>query len=302
MSEPTTSDASAVRAESRTRDSLAPSPSEWLLLGALILAFAPALLSLHEVWSSVDYYSHGYLVAPVAFWAASAQRATLRSLARVRDRRALALLVASLALYCAGALLASPTLQGAAFVAALTGALWWSRGLAWLRALMFPLGYLLFMVPLPEPWLAPAIVQLQLGVSAVGVDLLRIAGFAVFRDGNVIDLPGGDSLFVAEACSGITSLVTLVPIAAIVAYFNARKLSRRLLLIAAVVPLALLGNLIRVVFTVVAATRVGASAATSGPVHDWAGLLTYALACGALVGLAGLVRHWLPETTADSPG
>ena len=68
------------------------------------------------------------------------------------------------------------------------------------------------------------------------------------------------------------------------------------------VPLALLGNLIRVVFTVVVATRVGASAATSGPAHDWAGLLTYALACGALVGLAGLVRRRLPETSAESGG
>lgn len=254
-----------------------------------------------EVWSRVDYYSHGYLVPLVALWAASGQRHRLPTLPSGRDARGWAVLGAALAVYGAGLGAGLLWLQGLAFVAAVAGLVFALRGLAWLRCLAFPVAYLGFMVPIPEPWLAPLIVQLQLFVSAAGVGLLQLAGYSLFRDGNVIHLPGGDSLFVAEACSGITSVITLVPLAVFLAYFTERTLARRSVLVVAVLPLAMLGNLLRVVVTVVAAERYGANAAAGGFFHESAGLLTYVLGCLALLGVGALMRRLAPERSETAP-
>ena len=127
-------------------------------------------------------------------------------------------------------------------------------------------------------------------MSEVSVGLLQAWGFSVAREGNVLLLPGG-SLFVAEACSGITSIVTLLPLAALLAWYTQATLGRRLLLVATVVPLAMLGNLVRVMGTIVVARGYGAAVATEGFVHDSAGILSYALGCLALLLVSGWIRR-----------
>jgi exosortase len=134
-------------------------------------------------------------------------------------------------------------------------------------------------------------------VSSTAVDLLGWFGSLVVRSGNVIELPAGDSLFVAEACSGITSLVTLTPLAIVLAYFTENKLARRLTIVFAVVPAAMLANLLRVIVTVLAAERYGAEATTGSWLHELAGLFTFTLACLALIGLGPLMR-WLAPARA----
>jgi exosortase len=156
------------------------------------------------------------------------------------------------------------------------------------------------MVPLPGAWVTPVIVRLQLLMSSLGVAILRAAGVPIYRDGNVLLLPGDVSLFVAEACSGITSLVTLIPIAVFIAYFTESGLGRRLVLVAAVVPIALAGNLLRVIVTVGVAMELGVETATAGPLHEWAGVATYVVACLALLALGALLRRVWPEREAES--
>ena len=107
----------------------------------------------------------------------------------------------------------------------------------------------------------------------------------------MLKLPNGDSLFVAEACSGVTSIVTLTPLAVLLGYLSLRRFGTRALLVAAVVPLAMAGNLARVMVTCALAARVGAERATEGWFHESAGLLTYAVACGLMLVVgAGLRR------------
>jgi len=267
--------------------------SEWLLAGALLLVFLPALIALVGVWTSVDYYSHGFLVPLVAYWAAARSRNRF-SLLKNRDRRAVVSAIGIVVFYAAGLAVGSVSLQGLALVAAVANCAFYLGGTQGLRVLAFPLAFLVFMIPLPPDWLNPLIIDLQLLVSSTAVDLLGWAGSAVSRSGNVIQLPGGDSLFVAEACSGITSLVTLTPLAIVLAYFTEHTLARRLTIILAVVPAAMIGNLLRVIVTVLAAERYGAEAATGNWLHESAGLFTFTLACIALIGLGALMRRFAP--------
>jgi exosortase len=138
-------------------------------------------------------------------------------------------------------------------------------------------------------------VKLQLLVSSVGVEFLQQGGIAIFREGNVLTLPGGRSLFVAEACSGITSLITLLPIGVFIAYFTESISWRRLVLVGAVVPIALAGNLLRVILTVLFSIHVSVEFATRGPLHEWAGVATYVIGCACLLGVGALMRRFLPE-------
>jgi exosortase/archaeosortase family protein len=95
---------------------------------------------------------------------------------------------------------------------------------------------------------------------------------------------------VEEACSGITSIVALTPLAVMLAYYTQRTPWRRLALVAAVAPAAMGANLLRVVFTVIVAQSLGAERATNSALHEAAGLLTFVLACLALIGLGALLR------------
>jgi exosortase len=286
---------SATNGGTHPRAPLGLEGTERLLLAAIVVGFAPAVLTMAEVWDGVDYASHGYLVPIVAVWAAVRDARRLRGLARQPDGRGLALLAAAIALYAVGLTLGTASLQGLALVASLTGAVWWRRGVPWLRALAFPLGFLLFMVPLPDDWVAPLILRLRLLVTEAAVALLHVFDVPVAREGNVLLLPGGESLFVADACSGITSIVTLTPLAVLLAYFTERTLPRRLALVATVVPISLGGNLVRVVVTVLAALQVGVAQATESVLHESAGLLTYVLGCLALLAAGALLRRLWPE-------
>jgi exosortase len=265
-------------------------PREWVLLALLAAAFSPALLSLAGVWSTVDYQSHGFLVPVVSLWVALRERYAWRRLAIRPDGRGLALLAAAVFAYLAGIGMGSVPLQGVALVAALAGAVLYTRGPAWLRHLGFPIAFLLFMVPVPSTWIAPFIVRLQFFVSDASVRILHALGVAIAREGNVLVLPDGASLFVAEACSGVTSVITLAPLAVLLAYLTLRRPAARIALVFAVVPLAMAGNLARVLATVGAAERFGTDVATTGPPHELLGLLTYAVAVGLLLALGAVLR------------
>ena len=284
-----------VQLEEATKSAGTPLASrEWALVALLAVAFAPGVLAMADVWTHVDYQSHGFLVPVVSVWLAMRQRYALRRLPVEPAGWGLAVLAAAFVAYFAGIIGGSVSLQGAALVAAIAGAVLFARGTAWLRRLALPIAFLLFMVPVPPGWITPLILQLQLFVSDVSLRILNALGILASREGNVLLLPSGESLFVAEACSGVTSIVTLAPLGVLLAVLTLRGPVARVLLVAAVVPLAMAGNLVRVLATVFAAMRVGAQSATDGPPHEMLGLLTYLVAVSLLLALSALLRRIEP--------
>jgi len=268
---------------------------EIAVIAVLIVVWIPGLLQLADVWSHVEYATHGFLIPFVAFWAATAHREQLAALPNRPARGGLLLLGIVALLYVGALAFGNPTLLGLITVACVVVTVLALRGVDAVKTLRFSLGYLLFMVPLPVALVTPVIVTLQLFVSRLGVAILQWGGVAIYREGNVLWLPGDHSLFVAEACSGITSLITLLPIGVFIAYFTESLLWRRLVLVLAVVPIALLGNLLRVLLTVLASIQFGVEFATTGPIHEWAGVATYVIGCLCLLGVGALMRKILGD-------
>jgi len=273
--------------------------TDLVLVVAVALAFSPALLAMARIWPLHDYTSHGYLVPVIAAWMFAAKRRALG--APRRDARGLALIGAATLLLAFGFSAGSAAWMGLAFVAAMAGLALRLYGSEGLRQLAFPLGFLLFMIPLPASVLTPIIVRLQLWVSMAAVETLHLLGYSVLREGNVVQLPGDQRLFVDEACSGITSVVTLLPLGALLAYFGEQGWLRRGVLILAAVPIAMFGNWVRVLATVAASERFGVERATQGALHDSAGLITFVLACLLLIAFGALLRRFAPRPEAPAP-
>jgi exosortase/archaeosortase family protein len=94
---------------------------------------------------------------------------------------------------------------------------------------------------------------------------------------------------VADACSGLTSIVTLMPLACIVAYFLSHGVWRRVLVVASVVPLTFVANVFRVIVTVRMVSSHGPEFA-QGVLHETFGLATYVIGTLAVIGVARITR------------
>jgi exosortase len=171
----------------------------------------------------------------------------------------------------------------------LLGALAWATGGgALLRPLALPLVFLTLMIPPPRFLLYEVLFRLKLFVTEVAITILHAAGATVLAEGNTISVPG-HTLFVADACSGLTSIVTLLPLACVVAYFLTHGVWRRIVVVASVVPLSIAANVGRVVATVALVSRLGGDAA-QGLLHESFGLATYVIGTLAVLGVARVLR------------
>ena len=147
-----------------------------------------------------------------------------------------------------------------------------SRRVACASTLAAPLVFLAIAVPLPALVANAITVPLQLTASRVAETSLTTMGVAVFRDGNVLELPS-TALEVAEACSGLRSIVSLAAISVLLAWMEP-SLPRRVAIVAASLPIAIVANGLRIAATGLACEAWGPKAA-SGSWHTFSGWVTF---------------------------
>jgi exosortase len=171
----------------------------------------------------------------------------------------------------------------------LAGLVLFLAGPAPLRVLAFPLAFLLLMIPIPAIVFNKIAFPLQLLASRAGATALDLASVPVLREGNVLVL-ASTKLEVAEACSGIRSLVTLLTLAIVLGQFSlARRWSRFALMLAAV-PVAIAANAARVAGTGFAA-HFWSPEAAEGFFHAFSGWVMFGIAFAVLLALQrGLAR------------
>ena len=214
----------------------------------LIAVYYPILSKLVAQWSSDDDVSHGFFVPLVAGYIAWERREKLLSLDWKPAWWGVGLLVwAGLQAYL-GMLGAELFLQRTAFLISLAAMLLVLGGTRLIRELAFPLLLLPFMIPLPTVVYNQITFPLQLFASAVAERSLEILNIPVLRDGNILEL-ASQKLSVAEACSGIRSLLSLSFLSLVYAYFFDRKVWMRWVLLIATVPIAIIANSARVTLT-----------------------------------------------------
>lgn len=262
----------------------------------LIAVYYPILSRLVAQWSSDDDVSHGFFVPLVAGYIAWQRREKLLSTEWKPAWWGIGLLVwAGLQAYL-GMLGAELFLQRTAFLISLVAMLLILGGTAVVRQLAFPLLLLPFMIPLPTVVYNQITFPLQLFASAVAEKSLEVLNIPVLRDGNILEL-ASQKLSVAEACSGIRSLLSLSFLSLVYAYFFDRKVWMRWVLLFATIPIAIIANSARVTLTGVF-SEIDPSLA-EGFFHEAEGWVIFVVALTILVIVHQLLnwiyRRWHKE-------
>ena len=214
----------------------------------MIATYFPILKHLVWQWSTDEDVGHGFFVPVVAGYVAWQRREELLALRSQPTRWGWLVLFWGAAQAYIGTVGAELFLQRTAFLITLCGILIVLGGKPLMKALAFPLLLLLFMVPLPTVVYNQITFPLQLLASRVAEVMLGLFGIPVLRDGNVLEL-ASQRLSVAEACSGIRSLLSLSFLSLVFAYFFDSKVWMRWVLLILTVPIAIVVNSARVTLT-----------------------------------------------------
>jgi exosortase len=262
------------------RNSLINGSAYALLFVSFGWLYADVVRTLVRDWATDDNYSHGFLIVPLALFFAWERRAALSTLAPRPSNVGLAVMVGSVAVLMIGFLGAELFLTRVAMVGTAAGMVLFLYGWGHLRLLAFPIGFLLLMIPIPAIILNQVTFPLQLLASRVGESTLMTLEVPVLREGNVI-LLANTSLEVAEACSGIRSLVSLLTLGIVYGYFGEPRSGIRLALVALTIPIAIAANGLRVAGTGFAAHYYGPAAA-QGFFHSFSGWTMFVAAFAML--------------------
>jgi exosortase len=250
-------------------------------------------------WATDDNYSHGFLVVPVALFLAWERREALAAAVPRPSVLGLVVILGSVAVLTDGTLGAELFLTRVAIIGALVGLVLFVFGWTHLRLLAFPLAFLLLMIPLPAILFNQIALPLQLLASQVGEAGLRLFGVPVLREGNVMVL-ASTTLEVAEACSGIRSLISLLTLGIVYGYFMDSRAWVRWVLALSTVPIAVVTNGLRVAGTGIAAHHYGPEAA-EGFLHTFSGWLVFVSALALLFVLRELVARVTPDPDLAAP-
>jgi exosortase len=220
----------------------------FILLAAVWLLYHLVVARLVTQWWSDPDYNYAFLVPFLAAAAAWQQRNKLKRLEPEPAWSGLLVIAGALALLILGTLGAENYLARTSLLFLLAGIAIQFRGWKFFRALLFPWAALFLMIPLPSLVFNEIALPLQFFASRLGAALLSLTGIPVVREGNVI-LLSSISLDVAEACSGLRSLFSLLTVCVFYGYFFEKNIARRILLIACSVPIAILANALRITIT-----------------------------------------------------
>lgn len=268
-----------------------------IMAGAILWSYAPTITYLVHIWGDSNY-SHGWLIAPIALAILWQRR---ESLAEVEVR---------------------PRWWGVLPLAAILASRYWlfERNEQWVEAVTLPLAlgaavlavggwgalrwalpglaYLFLMLPLPPSIDDKLAGPLQTLATIGSVSVLQAMGTPVLTEGNVI-LIGSQRLEVAEACRGLSMLLSFVALISAMVILVRRPLWERVVLVLSTVPIALLCNIIRIATTALLYERFNRPVQE---IHDWAGMAMMVLALGFVL-LELKVMSWLVvEEAVGAPG
>jgi len=247
----------------------------------LVVLYAPVVPSMVGDWYNDPNYSHGFLVPLISVYFMWERRAALRAAVIAPSNFGLVVIVGSLLLLVFGFVGTEYFTMRSSLVFLLVGIVLYCFGWQVLRALALPIGFLIFMVPLPYIVYDALAFPLKLLVTKFSVISLKSMGVIVWQEGNIIQFPE-TVLEVADACSGMRSLMSLLALSVAYAFFLQFTSLKRFILVLLAVPIAIFTNMLRVIGTGFLAQYYGAAAA-EGFFHEFAGLAVFGLAMVFLV-------------------
>lgn len=275
---------------------------DWLPLawfGALLIGcYAPILYRMAVQWANDENMGHGFFVPVIAGYIAWQRKDAVLAIPRSPNNWGLVLVIWAAAQSLAATLGAELFTARVAFLLAVLGTILYLGGTRWIKALAFPLALLVFMIPIPAIIYAALTLHLQTLASQLGEMMITWMGIPVLRAGNTLQLPS-QTLDIAEACSGIRSLLSLAFLSLVYAYFTDKRIWMRWALLAATIPIAIGANGVRVAVTGLLSEMNTEWA--RGAYHEAEGYVVFVVALAALImthrALIFFAKRFAPEAS-----
>jgi len=251
--------------------------------------FAPICPEMVREWLGHSDNSHGFLVPVMAGYFAWNRKSQLNSATISSSWNGCVVLFLSLVVYVlsfAGGLAFTARV---ALVLSLFGLLWCLLGNQIIRILAFPILFLLFMIPVPYSLLSLVSAPLQLIATKISAHLIGACSIPVYREGNMLYFVV-TQLEVAEACSGIRSIMSLSMLAFAFGSFLRDGWKNRIVLVLLAIPIAMAANIIRIAGTGVLAHFYGDKVAR-GFLHEFSGIVVFAFGLVVMVGIFSLMNR-----------
>lgn len=273
-----------------------------VLLGLLVLYVPTYWMLAHGIWNSEEQ-AHGPIVLIVTLFLIWQQRALF--LADVgtpptRGQTAIGwtLLVIGLLVYALGRSQDILIFEIGSQIPVILGVLLITLGAKAARALWFALLFLVFMIPLPGFIVDAATGPLKQYISIIAEQVLYAAGYPIARSGVMLTV-GPYQLLVADACSGLHSMFSLSAMGLLYLYLMQRSsVTRNLIIMAAILPIAFVANVVRVMVLVLVTYHLGDEAG-QGFLHGFAGIMLFIIGLLFLFVLDWVLGFIFPDRPRD---
>ncbi len=267
-----------------------------VILGFIAL-YAPTYWTLaHGLWNSDDH-AHGPIILVVTLYLIWSKRSVFDAPSKPSALAATpgwALLIFGLLTYAVGRSQQIVFLEVGSQLPVVLGMLLVTLGARSAKALWFPLFFLFFMIPLPGFIVDAATGPLKQYISVIAEQVLYAAGYPIARSGVTLTV-GPYQLLVADACSGLHSMFSLSAMGLLYLYLMRHdSLSRNLIIIIAILPIAFAANVVRVMVLILVTYHLGDEAG-QGFLHDFAGIMLFVIGLLFLFMLDGLLGFVFPN-------
>ncbi len=237
----------------------------WLLIGAL---YSPIFYQLYRSrWETIDY-THAYFILPVTVWLAWRKRAALKELIHPSKQSpkggaknlkndeifrpaagnyySVIILILGILMFIFGWRQDYLFISTFSLIPVLFGLILYLYGTSIAKTLSFPILYLLFLVPPPLGVLDAVTLPMRHGISLLTEIIIRNIGLPITRDGLLLSI-GGNEIYMGAPCSGFRSLITIISLGLVYIYINKNSFKNKAILFFLIIPIALIGNLFRVI-------------------------------------------------------
>lgn len=253
----------------------------------MVLLYTPLFFGLYRSgWRSADY-THAYFILPVFFWLVWRKRTLLRvSVQKVRPGNnffGLSILLLGIFMFTFGWRQGYQFITTLSLLPVLYGLISYLYGLNVTKVVLFPILYLILLVPIPIGIVDNITLPMRYGLSIVTEIILKLFHYPITREGLLLTI-GESELFMGQPCSGFRSIVTMLSLSLVYVYISKGSFFRKGILVSSIIPLAVLGNLVRIISLCLITYYFGEEAG-QGFFHNFSGIVIFVFIILGLIGL-----------------
>lgn len=255
-----------------------------------LIAYIPTINWMIGRWNEAEsYYSHGFLIPLIALFIIWQKRDVLARVRVAGNMLGLWIIMGCLLVHIVCAALRVYFLSGFTLIMLIYGMVLFFFGKEMVHKLIFPIVFLFTMVPLPLVIIGNLTVKLKLLATQLSVFVLNSIGFLCIQDGSVIRMPSS-FIEVAAPCSGLRSIISLLTLGLLFAYFSKTSFFKKSILFLSSIPIAIATNVMRITLVAIVNDLYGEKVAM-GFFHDFTGYLVFIVAFASLYGVSQCVAE-----------